>query len=227
MLSGISDLAVPNRTWPRHGKSTRMTQRGRRPHRMVLGGNICSGGLFAPVKNPDRYAAAICIRSGLTVYFADILSAKSAPVRAAKGITDLRPYPDVMRFSLNVYFFLLFDVFFAVFFAAFAVFFAFFVFFAMFPSVIPKVGSMQNRHSICIHSDYTIIAKLIPRASNRVNVRRTVATCGRAKRLRDASRQCALPDQDVKKSSCVAKPATGKPRYPLGRSMAWWISQTL
>ena len=76
-----------------------------------------------------------------------------------------------MRFSLNGYFFFLFDVFFAVFFAAFAVFFAFFDFFAMFPSVIPKVGSMQNRHSICIHSDYTIIAKLIPRVSKRVNGR--------------------------------------------------------
>jgi hypothetical protein len=47
----------------------------------------------------------------------------------------------------------------------------------------------------------------------------------RAKRLRDALRQCALPNQDVEKSSCVAKPATGKPRHPMGRSMAWWISQ--
>jgi hypothetical protein len=60
---------------------------------------------------------------------------ESAPVR--KGITDLRRYPDVMRFSLNAYFFFLFDVFFAVFFAAFAVFFAFFVLLAMLPSVIP------------------------------------------------------------------------------------------
>jgi hypothetical protein len=65
------------------------------------------------------------------------VSAKSAPARAAKGITDLRRYPDVMRFSLNVYFIFLLDVFFAVFFAAFAVFFAFFAFLAMFPSVIP------------------------------------------------------------------------------------------
>jgi hypothetical protein len=93
-----------------------------------------------------------------------------------------------MRFSLNVYFFFLLDVFFAVFFAAFAVFFAFFAFLAMFPSVIPKVWLNANRHSTCIHSDYTIIAKLIPRASKRVNGRHTSATCDRAKPLRDASR---------------------------------------
>ena len=165
--------------------------------------------------------------SGLTVCFADILSAKAGACPCCEGHNGPQTLSGTLRVFPGVYFFFLFDVFFAVFFAAFAVFFAFFAFFAMFPSVIPKVGSMQNRHSICIHSDYTIIAKLIPRASNRVNGRRTVATCGRARRLRDASRQCALPDQDVKKSSCVAKPATGKPRYPLGRSMAWWISQTL
>jgi hypothetical protein len=86
------------------------------------------------VKNPDRYAAAICIR--VRPDGSRILSAKSAPARAAKGITDLRRYPNVTRFSLDVYFFFLLDVFFAVFFAAFAVFFAFFAFLAMFPSVI-------------------------------------------------------------------------------------------
>jgi hypothetical protein len=64
-----------------------------------------------------------------------------------------------MRFSLNVYFFFLFDVFFAVFFAAFAVFFAFFAFLAMFPSVIPKVGSMQSTfdtHTLRIHQNRKI-----------------------------------------------------------------------
>jgi hypothetical protein len=75
-----------------------------------------------------------------------------------------------MKFSLNVYFRL--DVFFAVFLDAFAVFFDFFAFLAMFPSCWLNA----NRRSICIHSDYTIIAKLIPRASKRVNSRHTAAT---------------------------------------------------
>ena len=60
---------------------------------------------------------------------------KLPPVRAAKDATDLRGYPDAMRFSSNYFFFFL-----AVFLA---VFFAFFAFLAMLPSVIPKVGSMQ------------------------------------------------------------------------------------
>ena len=87
------------------------------------------------------------------------MSAKSAPVRAAKGVTDLRRYPDVMRFSLNVYFFFLFDVFFAVFFAAFAVFFAFFAFLAMFPSVIPKFAQCKSTfdmHTFRLHHNRKI-----------------------------------------------------------------------
>jgi hypothetical protein len=75
-----------------------------------------------------------------------------------------------MSFSLNVYFFFIFDVFFAVFFAAFAVFFAFFAFLAILPSVTPKLAQCKST-STCIRSDYAIIAKLILRASKRVNDR--------------------------------------------------------
>jgi hypothetical protein len=118
------------------------------------------------VKNPDRYAAAICIRVRPDCLFRGILSARSASVRAAKGITDLRRYPDVMSFSLNVYFFFLFDVFLAVFFA--------FAFLAILPSVTPKVAQCKST-STCIRSDYAIIAKLILRASKRVNDRHILA----------------------------------------------------
>ena len=64
-----------------------------------------------------------------------------------------------MRFSLNVYFFFLFDVFFAVFFAAFAVFFAFFAFLAMFPSVIPKFAQCKSTfdmHTFRLHHNRKI-----------------------------------------------------------------------
>ena len=66
---------------------------------------------------------------------------KLPPVRAAKVVTDLRRYPDAIRFSSNGYFFF--------FLAAFFPFFAFFAFLAMLLSVIPKVGSVQvdNRHA--------------------------------------------------------------------------------
>src|SRR5258708_26639115 len=57
---------------------------------------------------------------------------KLAPVRAAKGVTDLRRYPDATRFSPNSYFFFFLADFFA--------FFAFFAFLAMLPSVTPKLA---------------------------------------------------------------------------------------
>ena len=86
-------------------------------------------------ENPDHYAAAICIRVRPDLFVSRIFRGrKLPPVRAAKGVTDLRRYPDVMRFSSNGYFF---------FFLAFFAFFAFFAFLAMLPSVVPKVGSMQ------------------------------------------------------------------------------------
>ena len=45
-------------------------------------------------ENPDRYAAAICIRVRADVCCADILSAKLPPVHVAKRLADLRCYPD-------------------------------------------------------------------------------------------------------------------------------------
>ncbi len=65
------------------------------------------------------------------------------PVRAAKGGTDFRRYPDAMRFSSNDYFFFFLAVFLAVFFA-------FFAFLAILPSVIPKVWFNASRPSTCI-----------------------------------------------------------------------------
>jgi hypothetical protein len=60
----------------------------------------------------------------LTVCCADILSAKAgAPVRAAKGVTDLRRHLAATRFSANGYFFFFLADFFS--------FFAFFAFLAM------------------------------------------------------------------------------------------------
>jgi hypothetical protein len=112
---------------------------------------IFAEGLFAR-KKPDRYAAAVCI----TVRPDCLLRGYSVgercrPSRAPKGVTDLRRYPDAMRFSLNGYFFFFLAVFFA--------FFAFFAFLAMFPSVIPKVGSMQvdiDMHTFRIHHNRKI-----------------------------------------------------------------------
>jgi hypothetical protein len=47
-------------------------------------------------------------------------------------------------------------------------FFAFFAFLAISPSVIPLLSSMQST-STCINIKYTTFAKLILRASNKVN----------------------------------------------------------
>lgn len=69
----------------------------------------------------------------------------------------------------NGYFFFFLVVFFA--------FFAFFAFLAMVPSVVPKSWFDANRRSMCIGSAYTIIAKLILRASKRVNGHQPVCDC--------------------------------------------------
>jgi hypothetical protein len=71
---------------------------------------------------------------------------KLAPVRAAKGVTDLRRYPDATRFSPNGYFFFFLADFFA--------FFAFFAFLAMLPSVTPKLAQCKSTfdmHSFRLH----------------------------------------------------------------------------
>jgi hypothetical protein len=72
-----------------------------------------------------------------------------------------------MRFSSNGYFFFFLAVFFA--------FFAFFAFLAMFPSVVPIRLTHASRPSTCTDSEYTTIAKLILRASKKVNDGRAAA----------------------------------------------------
>jgi hypothetical protein len=126
----------------------RLTRRGSRQHRMLHIGSVAI--FLAKVcshnEKPDRYAAAICIRVRPDCLLRGYSGwRKLPPVRAAKGVTDLRRYPDAMRFSSNGYFFF--------FLAAFFAFFAFFAFLAMLPSVVPKVGSMQvdPRHA-CIQT---------------------------------------------------------------------------
>ena len=72
------------------------TRSGRSPHRMLHIGSVA----IFPAKvgshneNPDRYAAAICIRVRADVCCADILSAKLPPIHVAKRLADLRFYPD-------------------------------------------------------------------------------------------------------------------------------------
>jgi hypothetical protein len=60
--------------------------------------------------------------------------------------------------------------------AVFFAFFAFFAFLAMMPSVIPNVWLNASRQSTGIDSDYTKIAKLILRGSNKVNGRHAEAS---------------------------------------------------
>ena len=95
-------------------------------------------------ENPDRYAAAICIRVRPDCC-ADI---RMLPVRVAK-VTDLRRYPASERFSSNGYFFFFLAVFF----------FAFFAFLAMLPSVIPKLvqcKSTFDTHAFRLHHNCKI-----------------------------------------------------------------------
>jgi len=105
-------------------------------------------------------AAAICIGSGLSVCGADILSARAATVRAAKGGTDFRRYPDAMRFSSNDYFFF----FLAVFLGCLALPLRFLGHIALRdPKSLVQCKSTIDMH----HSEYTTITKLILRASRR------------------------------------------------------------
>jgi hypothetical protein len=74
-----------------------------------------------------------------------------------------------MRFSSNGYFFFFLAVFFAFF---------FFAFLAMLPSAQMLLNA--SRPSTCMNSEYTTIAKLILRASNKVNEPRAVATTAKS-----------------------------------------------
>jgi hypothetical protein len=66
-------------------------------------------------------------------------------------------------------------------------FFAFLAFLAMLPSVIPKLfNASRTRHA---KTEYTTIAKLILRASKKVNGGHAVARCGWANLSHDASRR--------------------------------------
>src|SRR5271154_4085542 len=57
----------------------------------------------------------------------------------------------------------------------------------MLPSAIPKLVQCKST-STCMNTEYTTIAKLILRASNKVNGGHTVAHCGWANLSHDASR---------------------------------------
>ena len=143
------------------------------------------------------------------------------PVRAAKGVTDLRCYPKCYEvFVERLLLFLL---------GCLLCLLCLLRFLGHVALRDPKSWLNASRQSTCINSNYTIIAKLILRASKRVNDRHTGATCDRTKPSRDAWKQRALPDQDGKKFACgrKTKPTTAKPNHPLARSTAWRISQRL
>jgi hypothetical protein len=91
-----------------------------------------------PLRSSHPHKGPAC-----TFFVRIFLSAKDAPVCDAKGATDLRRYPNLVRLSSNDYLFFFLAVFFD--------FFAFFAFLAMLPSVAPRVESMQvdDRHA-CI-----------------------------------------------------------------------------
>src|ERR1700688_368812 len=104
-----------------------------------------------------------------------------------------------MRFSPNDYFFVLFDVFFAVFFA-------FFAFLAMFSSVnfkkLAQCKSTFDMHTRRIHHNRKIDTACFEEGKRPPTPSRLAS--GRSACV--MRRECDLPDQDEKKSSCVAKP---------------------
>ena len=89
-----------------------------------------------------------------------------------KGVTDPQSLSGRLEILAERYFFFFFLV---VFFA----FFAFFAFLAMLPSVVPKKVASCKSTSTCMHSEYTMIAKLISHTSKKVNERHAVATSDR------------------------------------------------
>jgi hypothetical protein len=99
-----------------------------------MGGDVFGEGLFAN-ENPGPLCSSNLHKGPAWLFVARIFCRrKLAPVRAAKGVTDLRRYPDATRFSSNGYFFF---------------FFVFFAFFAMLPSVTPKLAQCKStfRHA--------------------------------------------------------------------------------
>ena len=86
-----------------------------------------------------------------------------------KPCTRLDVSQKVLRVGDGYFFFFLPVVFFA--------FFAFFAFLATLPSTIPRFRFNASRPSTCIDTEYTTIAKLILRASKKVNGGHTVARC--------------------------------------------------
>ena len=85
-----------------------------------------------------------------------------------------------------------------------------------------------SRHSTCIHSEYTTIAKLILRASKRVNDRphRRDLRPGRSSSvMRGHIAPYWSRGEEVLMWS-EDEVDDGKPSHPLARSTAWWISQS-
>jgi hypothetical protein len=161
-----------------------------------------------PNEKPDRYAAAICIRVRPDGFVARIFCwRKQPPVRAAKGGTDLRRYPDCMKFRRTVT--------------------SFSSWLSSLPSLPSSLSwpcspprslefaqckSTIDMHTFRIHHNCKIDTARFEEGKRRVG------TCERTRPSR-ASTQRALPDQDSEKFSCGRKePTTAKPSHPLGRS---------
>lgn len=72
----------------------------------------------------------------------------------------------------------------------FFVFFAFFAFLAMLPSAIPRMVQCKSTLT-CINTEYTTIAKLIGRASKKVNSGHNVAHCRVSEPLSQVLASCA------------------------------------
>jgi hypothetical protein len=140
--------------------------------------------------------------SDLTVCCVDILSAKATACCAPKVAMDLRRYPDAMRFSSSGYFFF---------------------------SWLPSSPSSLSWPCCPMHrSDYTAIAKLILRASKKVDDRLSIAICDRMRPSHDAWTQRALPDQDERSSHVVGRKADDHEAEPsVGSSAAWPIRRRL
>ena len=118
---------------------------------LIIGPNIPADGCSYH-ENPDRYAAAICIRPGLTVYWPDILSAKAAACPYFyESVMDFRCYPGVIGLAERLLLFLL---------GCLLRLLCLLCFLAMLPSVIPKSLLNASRrfdmHAIRVHHNFKI-----------------------------------------------------------------------